>query len=108
MKTLRLSFMKKRVAFDEVKKALEARGFELLDGDLTSQHITGLKKEQGVERLLHIDLQTVQADVQLQWEVRTVGLELKKHRKNRIEEALFERKLRHQLMRSNGRAEAAA
>ncbi len=108
MKTLRLSFMEKSVAFDEVKRAMEARGFQQLDGDLTSQQLTGLKRERGIDRLLHIDILEVKTDLQIQWDVRTVGLEIRKHRKNRIEELLFERKLRHQLMANKGRSEAVA
>lgn len=103
-----MPFMKKSAAFDEVKKALDACGFELLDGDLTSQQLTGLKKEHGVERLLHVAMYVINTDVRLEWEARTVGLELKKHRRNKMEEVRFERKIRHQLLARSGQSGAAA
>lgn len=108
MRSLRITLVRKSQVFTEVRDALLHLGYEWLYGDLSSLRITAMKKERKTERLLHIDLHVLGADILLEWEVRTVGLELKKHRKNALEEALFERRLREQLRDKNGQAGAVA
>jgi len=92
-----------------VKSVLESTAFEFLDGELTSMSISAVKRDdRQMERLLHIDMKCAVKYCFIEMEIKTIGLELKRSKRNLVDEAHLERKLFHHFRDLRSQKEAAA